>query len=238
VGLASQKDSTDEINEAELLFSVRDTGIGIARDKQHKIFESFVQADSSTTRKYGGTGLGLTICKRLAEMMGGHIWVESTPNKGSTFYFTASFGILKSRLVDEKNETENIQPGIFSKKALRILLVEDVKDNCLLFQFYLKGTPHRVDTAENGKIALEKYKCGNYDLIFMDIEMPVMDGYEASRKIRMWENEKNLKAVPIIALTAHAFIGVEERILKAGCNLHMTKPFKKAELFKIITKYS
>ncbi len=229
---------------AELLFSVRDTGIGIPLDRQDKIFESFSQADSSTTRKYGGTGLGVTICRHLAEMMGGKIWVESEPGKGSTFYFTAQFGIQH-----KVEQAVSSAPGLSQEKLagngsdlppafpLRILLVEDNKNNQALFCFYLKGTLHQTDIAENGEIGCEKYINGEYDIIFMDKEMPVMDGYEAVRKIRKWERENQVQPVPIIALTAHALKGKDKESFKAGCTDYMTKPFKKAQLLEILEKH-
>ncbi|MCP4351464.1 MAG: PAS domain S-box protein [Desulfobacterales bacterium] len=257
VGCADKnRETAGEQKTAELLFSVQDTGIGIPPDMQDKIFESFSQADSSTTRKYGGIGLGLTICRQLAEMMGGKIWVESEPGKGSTFYFTAIFGIerkseedagsLPDRHMPEQEPAtgtesfhgpaENISehsPAL----PLRILLVEDNRNNQALFCFYLKGTPHQIDIAENGRAGYEKYTKGKYDMIFMDKEMPVMDGYEAARAIRKWEQENNAGPVPIIALTAHALKGKEQESFEAGCTGHMTKPFKKRQLLEMLDIY-
>jgi len=120
----------------------------------------------------------------------------------------------------------------------QILLVEDNADNQLLFSAFLKQTPHRVDIAENGKVGVEKFTTGEFDLVFMDMEMPVMDGYTATRMIRKWESEKNRNPVPIIALTAHALKGKEQESLKSGCTSHMTKPFKKNELLETIAKHS
>lgn len=131
---------------------------------------------------------------------------------------------------DMKNEPET--------KPLKILLVEDNPENRVLFCLFLKGTPHQVDTAENGKIAIEKYQSGAYDLVFMDMEMPVMNGYDATRHIRRWEREQNRKQVPIIALTAHALKVFQQESLEAGCTAHLTKPFWKEGLFKLIEQYS
>ncbi len=369
----SPEETIEEKGEVELLFSVRDTGIGIADHLQEKIFERFIQADTSTTRQYGGTGLGLAICTRLVNMMGGRIWVKSKPGQGSTFFFTARFQLqrepvvrrepvdvefmgLRALVVDdneinrlifretlslwgmnvvtvesgvkclealESAEQEGtpfqlilldgrmpemdgfetaerirnrfgpmnqiiilltsddaerkirrsrelgiaanlvkpvkrkelrdaitvalgraapaaetaLRPEQREAKPLRILLVEDNEDNQILFAAFLKNTAHQVVTTENGKEGVEEYISGNYDLVFMDMEMPIMDGYEATRLIRGHESKNNKKPVPIIALTAHALKGKEQESLYAGCTTHMTKPFKKADLIKTIERY-
>ena len=369
--VARDPESTDP---GSLLFSVSDTGIGIPLEKLDTIFESFKQVDASTTRKYGGTGLGLTISKRLVELMGGRIWVESTVGQRSTFYFTARFGILaepKPRMPSRRADLKGIRtliiddnatnrfilkemlaaceamvaevesgdrglaelhrakqagtpyqlllldsrmPGMDGfqvaecikntpslagmtvmmltsegrnrdvarcrelgvarylvkpikrsellaavtavirltkaaaeellpvarstppedQRALRVLLVEDSADNRVLIQSYLKKTPHQIDIAENGEIAVEKFISGHYDLVFMDMEMPVMDGYAATRMIREWQREQRVKATPIIALTAHALAEDKEKSLEAGCSAYLTKPIKKAVLLETI----
>ena len=363
-----------DARDVELLFSVRDTGIGIPTEHQAKIFERFTQADTSTTRQYGGTGLGLAICDRLVGMMDGRIWVESEPGKGSNFFFTARFGLqyepklqvkpvemdfkgLRALAVDDNatnrlilRETlagwgmavvvvesgekclkemltaerkglpfqlillDGLMPGMDGfetaqqiktrfgrldqtimlltsddterhfrrskevgimtnllkpvkrgdlreaieitlgtavptghellqekkeiEKPLQILLMEDNEDNQTLFKAFLKDSPHQVVIAENGKVGVEQYLSGRYDLVFMDMEMPVMDGYDATRMIRKQEHENNQIPVPIIALTAHALKGKEQESFDAGCTSHMTKPFKKKELLEAITKYA
>jgi len=382
MGVEAQKGrSTDQDmkeNEARLLFSVQDTGIGISKKQAASIFSRFIQADSSVTRRYGGTGLGLTISKRLAEMMGGNIWVESKLDQGSIFFFTAHFERqteqirpsvhllpdqverLKTLVVDDNatnrlilretlgkwglsiTEAESGQQGLaildkaresndpfqlvlldcrmpeidgfqvaeqiqqtpgFSgltvmmftsdnrsgdiarakamgvnsylikpvkisdlKKTIldtvgkiktspkkrvpvlepdahkdlapkKILLVEDSRDNRLLIQAYLKKTPHQVDIAENGQIAVDKFTAQKYDLVFMDMQMPVMDGYTATQKIRAWEKDNKIERTPIIALTAHALEEDEQSSLDAGCTAHMTKPIKKTMLLEIINKF-
>jgi len=361
-----------------LLFSVSDTGIGVPGDKLGIIFESFTQADSSTTRQYGGTGLGLAISKRLVELMGGRIWATSTVGQGSTFSFTAKFrvqeepkvrtlappaelqgvkvlvvddsatnrlvlkGILTAwgmqvveapngvdglaelmrahesgdpyRLVlldcrmpamdgfqvaerlraipnlagitvmmltsdsrtDDKTRSQELgmagylvkpvkraelfeaiatamgrsqvfapAPALDSapaatkdQRALRILLAEDSQDNRLLVQSYLKHTPHHLDLADNGAIAVAKFKARGFDLVLMDMQMPIVDGYAATRAIKQWEKETGRPPTPIIALTAFALREEIQKSLDAGCTAHLTKPIKKATLLNAIQEHT
>ncbi len=361
-----------ESDGSSLEFSVTDSGIGIPKEKLNAIFASFTQVDSSTTRKYGGTGLGLTISRSLSEMMGGRIWVESEEGKGSTFFFTAKLealpdtktemdvkkelsnsGVLivddnaacreiicsklqaqgatiteaadftvalelltdrnasktstilldfkmpgsdgfhfveelKSKGINKKiilmlgaadlnNNISRIkESGIdaylvkpvkradlikqvsaveekrnsgtpvtsskdkaeVSYKPLRVLLVEDNPDNRLLINAYLKKLPYEVDEAENGQIAVDKFRQSDYDIVLMDVQMPIMDGHEATRTIRAWEIEGNKTQTPIISLTAHAFKEEIDRCLEAGCNAHLSKPVKKATLISTIQEYT
>jgi two-component system sensor histidine kinase/response regulator len=365
--------------KVELLFFVKDTGIGIAQEKIEQIFDAFTQADSSITRKYGGTGLGLAISKRLVDLMNGHIMVESKPGQGSTFSFTAQFTIQaepkghkeKSALdmkgvrvlVVDDNETNRMilrnslsklgaivteadngehglaefkramktvtpyqlalidrrMPGMdgfelaqhiketmgnikntavmmltsdnrsgdlalckeldiafylvkpvkkqelldaiatimgrkisppgskvpdvrqidFSAiRSFNLLLVEDSADNRLIIQAYFKRATDHIDIAENGAIAVEKFKAGKYDLVLMDVQMPIMDGYTATREIRKWERENGRKETPIIALTAHAMKEDMQKSLEAGCTDHLTKPIKRATLMEAVQKYT
>jgi CheY-like chemotaxis protein len=361
-----------------LLFSVRDTGIGIPPEKLGIIFDNFTQVGSSATRMYEGTGLGLSISKRLVELMKGRIWVESKFGEGSTFNFVARFGIqsepkpriafpmtdlkgLKTLVVDDNatnrlvlretltrwgalvTEAEDGEHGLYelkhAKKAgapyhlllldrrmpgidglqvaehikkevgitdmtimmitsdsrqddikrcqelglsaylvkpvkrydllnavtaaiiktkaaaqkppiletiaipldqrpLRILLVEDSEDNRLLIHSYLKKTHYRIDIAENGEIAVGKFKSENYNLVLMDMQMPVMDGYSATETIRKLESEKGLKPTPIIALTAYALNEDAQKSIDAGCTAYITKPIKKATLMETIYEYT
>ncbi len=224
-----------------LRFSVVDTGIGIATDKAEMIFERFTQADSSTTRKYGGTGLGLAICKGMAELMGGRIGCVSKLGQGSTFFFTVPFEIRKdgeNPAIAETSETQVSSVG-FSKGpgVSRILIAEDSEYNVALFRAYLKGGDFELDFAENGKIAVEKVMSGNFNLVLMDLQMPVMDGLEATRAIREWEAKSHATAIPILALTAHAAGEGTGNSLDAGCTEHLTKPIRKATLLAAISRH-
>ncbi|TAN49730.1 MAG: response regulator [Methylococcaceae bacterium] len=366
----------DDGKTVELLFSVSDTGIGIEPDVREHIFDKFSQADSSTTRLYGGTGLGLTISKGLVELMGGRIWLESEPGKGSTFFFTARFNVadrpqpehhhlgshtelqdIKVLIVDDNDtnrlilnrvltgwgmrvgeadngpeglaklarartegkpyrlllldgrmpvmdgfqvaelirdnpalvgltvmmltsdnrkndsvrarelgvETYMVKPikrkellnGLLKALsalqkpadavpvatalpdigALRILLVEDYVYNRKVVQGYLKNTRAQVDIAENGQLALEHFKMGRYDLVLMDMQMPIMDGYTATREIRRYERDRGLTPTPIIALSAFALEEEISKSLQAGCDDHLSKPIKKRELLECLARY-
>ncbi|MFO0707938.1 MAG: response regulator [Nitrospira sp.] len=360
-----------------LRFSVSDTGIGVPQDKLASIFESFTQANNSTSRQYGGTGLGLAISKHLAERMHGRIWAESTVGQGSTFHCSLTFKVqptpsvpkappqvslhgVRTLVVDDhptnrlilsetlgawgatvaeagrgmeglaelQRAAEAGQPyelllldcrmpemdgfavaeqlnasphrkgltvvmltsnhwaddiartydlglggylvkpirrsdlyqtiGIALGRSkgtapappepvaapttepahpLRVLLVEDSPDNQLLVRSYLKSTPHRLDLADNGAIAVEKFKTGHYDLILMDMQMPVMDGLTATKTIRRWEREHDLPPTHIIALTALALKEETVKIFEAGCNTHITKPVKKTTLLELLQAY-
>ncbi len=359
VSLSADKDSS---RDDQILISVTDTGIGIAKDKLEAIFASFTQADTSTTRKYGGTGLGLTISKRLTEMMQGKIWVESEEGKGSEFYVSVNLPELSKQsnisreyahkniliidprksnchgialqliaagancheatnlaeakallqqdktvdvvivdshqiltgeaidpwlsdtigidnvvlLVNPKEANESLERANsfkFSKFLLKpvkrkelyrevskvlniadettvlltrrdtdeteitprhILLVEDNPDNRMLIKAYLKKTPHTLDEAENGAVAVEMYKENHYDVVFMDVQMPVMDGHQATRLIREWEQKESKPRTIIISLTAHAIREEIEKCLESGCDSHLSKPIKKATLLQAI----
>ncbi len=210
------------------------TGIGIPKKKQQIIFESFAQASATTTRRYGGTGLGLTISKELVESQGGSIKVESEVNKGSTFTFTILFKKYKPAPGQEINKDKELSLACeqsFSK--LKILLVEDNKLNQLLASKVLEVWNTSPDIAPNGKIAIQKLMESSYDLILMDIQMPEMDGYEATKYIR----EKISDSLPIIAMTANAMIGEKEKCIKAGMNDCISKPFEPKELYEKILRF-
>ncbi len=358
----------------ELLFEISDTGIGIPQEKQQAIFERFTQVDASTTRQYGGTGLGLNISKRIVEALGGQIRVESEPGKGSTFFFSSQFdsargGIAQTASADlnglrvlviddcaanrlvlretlsswgatvteaesgqdglaqmhqakatkhpfdmvlldcrmpemdgfevtqriQQNDayagttvmmltsdnragdiararqlglaaymvkpikrkelqqaissalsptkpvgsaTEPLSKGEIDSPQRKILLVDDSEDNRLLVTSFLKKLPYQIDSAENGAIAVSKFQAGTYDLVLMDMQMPIKDGYTASREIRQWESQQGANETPIIALTAYAQRDDTQKSLDAGCNAHLTKPIKKAVLIETIDRFA
>jgi PAS domain S-box-containing protein len=377
VGTPADVSGDGETDRCMLQFSVRDTGIGIPAEKIDEVFDLFSQADSSTTRQYGGTGLGLTISKRLVELMGGRIWLESDVGKGTTVYFTVPFTVrapgeqqapemyttdlkeMKILIIDDNATNrlilrdylnrwgahvteasdgamgiealrnadqagrpfslillDNRMPGMdgfeaaeiirkdsrlaettimmltsenrpgdmnraksmgiseylskpvkrteleesiyrairktkkrgatqppdvcaepSDEKKLRILIVDDSEDNRILAQAYLKKLPYLIDMAENGEKAVAKFKTCTYDLVLMDMQMPVMDGYTATREIRRWEQERNVPdagQTPIIAVTAYALKDDTEKSLQAGCNAHLSKPIKKDALLEAI----
>jgi PAS domain S-box-containing protein len=233
--LKVEKDRNSSVPTA-LRFTVSDSGIGIADEKLARIFERFTQADSSTTRRFGGSGLGLTICKRLVELMGGRIWVESEVGKGSMFSFAVPFEVWA-----EANRPMTAPVGLGLEaplRPLRILLAEDSPDNCTIALAYLEDTPYQVDVAETGAVACEMFTRGHYDLVLMDRQMPVMDGLTATRTIRAWEKTKDRPPTPIIALTASALKGDRETCLAAGCTAYLTKPIKQDVLLQAIKDYS
>lgn len=228
---------TDPVRSQNVLITVADTGAGIPEDKRDLIFGSFTQGDSSTTRKYGGTGLGLSIVKQLVGLMKGHIWVESELGRGSTFFVS-----LPLKVVTKKKEERVVAAAVSEEveeflSPLKILLVDDSEDNRNLIKLYLKKTPLEIEEANNGEVALEKFKAGSFDLVLMDLQMPVMDGYIATEAIRAWETENGLRPTPILALTAYAMGEETAKSLRVGCNHHLAKPIKKQVLLKAIHSY-
>jgi PAS domain S-box-containing protein len=219
-----------------LRFAISDTGIGIPGEKLDAVFERFTQADSSTTRRYGGSGLGLTISKQLVELMGGTIQVESCVGRGSVFSFAVPLeiweGATQRTTVPVGADPDQPLP------ALSILLVEDSPDNRTITMAYLRDTPYCVEIAENGAVACEKFAAGRYDLVLMDRQMPIMDGLTATRAIRAWEVANQHPPTPIIALTASALKGDQEKCLAAGCTAYLTKPIKEEVLLQAIREHS
>jgi signal transduction histidine kinase/ActR/RegA family two-component response regulator len=219
--------------------TVTDTGIGIDQDKIGLIFGKFVQADSSITRKYGGTGLGLAISQALAQRMGGEITVTSVVGQGSSFVLHLSLPVQATESDAEKHYQENI---IYldmqaNSKRLPILLVEDYEPNVLVATIMFNNFGYRYDVARNGQEAIERFSPNKYSIVMMDVEMPVMDGYETTKHIRGFEKVKGAAPVPIIAMTAHAMKGDREKCLGVGMDDYIAKPFNPHQLQAILSKY-
>jgi signal transduction histidine kinase/CheY-like chemotaxis protein/HPt (histidine-containing phosphotransfer) domain-containing protein len=245
IRLLARCDATDAKN-AKLTLEVVDTGIGMTSEQVGDLFQPFVQGDSSTTRRFGGTGLGLVICRRLARMLGGDVEVDSSLGRGSVFRLSCSAGSIEGvRMFEELTEagipdtgvpTENEQPrGRID--GCRILLAEDGVDNQLLISAHLTRAGATVDVAENGRIALEKALAASmggepFDVILMDMQMPEMDGYAASSELR-----HRGYTGPIVALTAHAMAGDRERCIGAGCSDYLTKPIRRATLVDAVARH-
>mgnify|MGYP000240467714 CR=1 FL=1 len=217
-----------------LRFSVNDSGIGIAAEKLDKIFNSFTQANSDTSRKYGGTGLGLTIVKNMIELMGGKIQVTSIPGKGSEFFFDLNLEKASKLNEDQSNHEEDFSGKL---KGLRILMAEDNKVNQLFASELIQDWGASLDIADNGKVAIEMARKNEYDLILMDIQMPEMSGLDATQHIRS-DFKSPKKDIVIIAMTANAMKGNEEQYSKAGMNDVIFKPYESGELYHKIRKYS
>lgn len=235
--------SLKEKQESNVLlkFVVEDTGIGMSKEQQKKLFNAFSQVDMSTTRKYGGTGLGLSISKNLIELMDGTIKVKSQLGQGSQFIFTARFELQNERdeldlddllTIEHTNQLNKDDFKILNN--IKILLVEDNEINQELAKAILEEYGIIVNIAENGSAAVEIIMQESYDLILMDLQMPVMDGYEAARRIREIDNYKNL---PIIAMSAHALKGIEDEVHIAGMNDYITKPFEVSKMIATIKEW-
>jgi CheY-like chemotaxis protein len=219
----------------QVRFSVSDTGIGIPEERAHRLFQAFSQLDASTTRRYGGTGLGLVISKRLVELMGGELSVDSTLGKGSSFSFTLAFELgeatpapppLPARPVTEHSLREP------KGRRGRVLVVDDSSINQVVAVRMLEKAGCRCDVAANGLEAVSALATAPYDLVFMDCQMPEMDGFEATRRIRA-----EGRRVPIIAMTAGATVGDRERCLEAGMDDYIAKPVQTPELYRKLDQY-
>ena len=210
---------------------VKDTGIGIAQDKLDIIFQKFMQADTSINRKYGGTGLGLAITKTLVELMQGTIAVESNPGKGSAFTVCLPLKVADRAIAKSANNSLHLSAGITPLSIRpKILLVEDYAPNIMVARTFLDLFGYDTDTAHNGLEAIEKFKAGKYALILMDIQMHGMNGWDATRHIRNYEQANRLEKTPIMGMTAHALSGDRERCLGAGMDDYIAKPFNPEEL--------
>ncbi len=223
-----------------LTFSIKDTGIGISPSQQEMIFQPFTQADNSTTRKYGGTGLGLMISKLLVEQMGGKIGVHSQLGVGSEFSFSVVLPIVhetsEARTESEKKLDAATQPQISSLEGKRVLVAEDNEINQEIIIAFLESFDITVSIANNGQEALDILQTQDFDCIFMDIQMPVMDGLTAARRIRT-QGRAEIRDRPIIAMTAHAMREDIEKSLEAGMNAHLTKPIDYAQFSQCLEKY-
>ncbi|MDH4185490.1 MAG: PAS domain-containing protein [Nitrospira sp.] len=269
--------STETADHAsgKIHFSISDTGIGIPEDKLTHIFETFIQVDSSNTRRYGGTGLGLSLVQRLVELMGGKIHVESTVGHGSDFSFSIHLPASdqpapstdqysaatkapgpesgdESTRVCLKDAQQRLTPagtaaapdggetrhGRVSVRPLHILVADDLEDNRDVVKLFLKDMPYVLDEVDNGALAVDRFKTDRYDLVLMDMQMPVMDGYTATRTIRAWEQAEQRVPTPIIALTADALHGDRQKGLDCGCSAYLTKPARKKLLLDTIQRYT
>jgi signal transduction histidine kinase/DNA-binding response OmpR family regulator len=227
INVTADKRTEDRI---EIYFSVKDTGIGIASDKMKSIFERFQQADEDTTRKYGGTGLGLSIVKQLVELQNGTILVRSVLNKGTQFVFSIPYTIAKELAERDDLKMPSTNEINLIDTNFRILVAEDNVMNQNLMRHLLNSRNLKFDIADNGKEAIEALQKNDYGLLLIDIQMPIMDGYTTTMKIR---NELKMD-IPIIAMTAHAMAGEREKCLSYGMNEYISKPIREKELFNIM----
>jgi signal transduction histidine kinase/CheY-like chemotaxis protein len=234
----SVKAEKEKEEQVMLKVEVSDDGIGISKEQQSKLFQSFEQADGSISRKYGGTGLGLAISKKIINIMDGDMWVESEPGQGARFIFTVFVGKGDSDRIDRNKQTvdDESYADIFIGK--RILLVEDIEINREILIALLEETGVEIDCAENGRTAVQMFSeaPGNYDLILMDLQMPIMNGYTATKIIRSMEIP-SAKTIPIIAMTANVFKEDIEKCIEAGMNSHIGKPININEMMETIGEY-
>ena len=230
-GSVMARASASRSGESEMLrFEVADTGIGIPLEKQAQIFEAFSQVDGSITRRFGGTGLGLTICARLVERMGGSIQVNSSPERGSTFSFTVRAEQREGVILPDP-----VKPPRATAAPLRILVAEDNRVNQAVVSRMLERAGHTVAIAADGQQAVEMHSSGSFDLILMDIHMPVLDGFEATARIR--EADRGTYT-PVIALTANAMNGDRERCLRAGMDGYIAKPVSREVLLDTLAEFA
>jgi CheY-like chemotaxis protein len=234
-----------EEGETKLHFCVHDTGLGISADKQRAIFDAFVQADTTATRQFGGTGLGLTIAAQLTALMGGEIYVESAPGKGSTFHFDV---VLRAAHASDQVPFAPALNGLnaqvhlnghdagkthAARTGLRILIAEDNAINARVALRLLEKHGHRPTLVQNGKMAVDALQAEAFDLVLMDLQMPDMDGFEATHAIRELEKTTG-RHVPIVAMTAHAMNGDRERCLSSGMDSYVSKPINQQQLLETI----
>ncbi|MDW7695528.1 ATP-binding protein [Flammeovirgaceae bacterium SG7u.111] len=220
-----------EGNTVQIYFSVADTGIGIPKDKQHAIFEQFTQASPDTSRKYGGTGLGLPIAKKLLSLQKSDLNLTSEEGKGAQFYFELSFDKVNKNI----RTSPKSLPKVYDLKRINVLVVEDNRINQLVARRFLEKWGAVIDIVEDGKVAVERVQKKDYDIVLMDLEMPKMNGYEATKIIRKMGGDYAF--LPIIALTASAMQDVKEKVINAGMNDYIQKPFHPDDFYNTMTKY-
>ncbi|MCH7821745.1 MAG: response regulator [Proteobacteria bacterium] len=236
---------TDHDKQRSMLrFEITDTGIGLTPEERQKLFQQFTQADSSTTRRYGGTGLGLSISKQLVEMMGGEIGVTSDPGKGSTFWFTLDLGNAVARSPTRRSDALHNGHQVTRNTAheqpqfqARVLVVDDNLTNQAVARGMLQKFGVTIDMASNGIEALSALEARHYDLVFMDCQMPEMDGYEAAGHIRVPQSLVRDHNIPVIAMTAHAMQGDRETCIKAGMNDYVAKPIDASKLRRVLERW-
>jgi signal transduction histidine kinase/FixJ family two-component response regulator len=243
LNVSLSKDYPDRKDSVMLLFVISDTGIGIPREKTESIFMSFTQADGSTTREYGGMGLGLAICREIVIMMGGEISLKSEPGEGSTFYFTARFGIAAENIEEPADLTvempaEKVQDKTDKeKKEIHVLIAEDNIVNQKVAASMLEKHGYQVEIVNNGLEALEALRNNSFDIVLMDVQMPEMDGLETTKSIRNDKSGKINHQIPIIAVTAHAMEGDREHFLETGMSGYISKPFNAEDLSQIVGSF-
>jgi CheY-like chemotaxis protein/two-component sensor histidine kinase len=234
IGVSISADATSAPECVLLRASVSDTGIGIPAEAQRRLFQSFNQGESSTTRRYGGTGLGLAISKRLVELMGGEVGFESSPGEGSRFWFTAKLSLGTEALPAKFSPTEERPPR--EQNCGTILVVEDNQINQKVLSHQLINLGYAIEVAENGAEAVAKVKNRRYDLIFMDVQMPVMDGFQATQEIRSLGEDSS--SIPIVAVTANAFQTEREKCFSSGMDDYLTKPVDKDRLKEALRRWA
>jgi signal transduction histidine kinase/ActR/RegA family two-component response regulator len=248
------RESSDGALQDMITIRVADTGIGIAADRREDIFHSFTRIDESDVRRASGLGVGLTMVRNLVRLMGGRVALESRAGEGTAFQISIPLRSAPELFEYERRDAAlrgadgeaygpHAVPAPASDRvgnnALRILLVEDNRDNRLLFHAYMRSTKHEVDVATNGRRAVDKFKAAEYDIVFMDIQMPELDGISATREIRSWESAAfeagtRVNRVPIYALTAHSLAEEIKRSIEAGCDGHISKPVRKQEILQVL----
>ena len=218
----------------QLHFSITDTGVGIAKENYEKIFHIFEQEDNSTTRKYGGVGLGLAIASNLIELLGGKLQLESEVGKGSRFFFSIPVTVCET---SKDNVDSDIENNVVTNFNAHVLIVEDNKTNQMLMKMMLDDFGITYDIADDGAIAVEKFSSANYDCILMDENMPNINGIKAAKQIREIEQIEQRKVTPIVAVTANSLSGDRERFIDAGMDDYVSKPYTEEDITRVLKKY-